>query len=197
MSEKTSAAPDHRRAIAERNVESILDAAERLLEHGEQATISAVAAEAGLSRVTVYAHFPAREDLLKAVAERAVRLAAVDLAAARLDEGSATEALDRVVTLSWQVLDRRQAMARATAELLSADDRQHLHEALLAEMRRLVERGRAQGIFRADLPTEWLVVSFYALLHAAGDKVRAGRLAAGAAPDVLRTTLRDLFLKRS
>ena len=64
---------DHRRAVAERNVEAILDAAERLLERRLQATISAVAAEAQLSRVTVYAHFPTREQLLEAVAERAVR----------------------------------------------------------------------------------------------------------------------------
>jgi TetR/AcrR family transcriptional repressor of mexCD-oprJ operon len=195
MPEKPDAATDHRRAIAERNVASILDAAERLLERGVQATISAVAAEAGLSRVTVYAHFPTREDLLKAVTERAVRLAVGDLETARLDEGSAAEALDRVVTLSWRVLDRRQAMARATAEQLSADDRQRLHGALLAEMRRLVERGRAQGDFRADLPAEWLVASFYALLHATSDEVRAGRLEATDAPEVLRTTLRDLFLR--
>lgn len=196
MPEKPDPTTDYRRAIAERNVAAILDAAERLLERGGQATISAVAAEAGLSRVTVYAHFPAREDLLKAVAERAVRLATVEVKAARLDEGSAAEALDRVVTLSWRVLDRRQAMARATAEQLSADDRQRLHGALLAEMRRLVERGRTQGVFRTDLPAEWLVASFYALLHATSDEVRAGRLEATNAPEVLRVTLRDLFLKR-
>lgn len=196
MPEKPDPTTNYRRAIAERNVAAILDAAERLLERGGQATISAVAAEAGLSRVTVYAHFPAREDLLKAVAERAVRLATVEVKAARLDEGSAAEALDRVVTLSWRVLDRRQAMARATAEQLSADDRQRLHGALLAEMRRLVERGRTQGVFRTDLPAEWLVASFYALLHATSDEVRAGRLEATNAPEVLRVTLRDLFLKR-
>lgn len=48
---------NHNRAVAERNLESILDAAERLVERGIQATISAVAAEAGLSGVTVYATF--------------------------------------------------------------------------------------------------------------------------------------------
>jgi hypothetical protein len=41
------------------------------------------------------------------------------------------------------------------------------------------------------------VVGFYALLHAAGDEVRAGRLEAADAPEVLRVTLCDLFLKRS
>src|SRR5260370_40212536 len=132
MSKMVSPFKDHRRAIADQNIEATLDAAERLLERGGQATISAVAAEAGLSRVTVYAHFPPREDLLKAVAERAIRLAIVETEAARLDEGSAAEALDRVVALSWRVLDRHQGMARATGEQLSWDDRRRLHETFLA-----------------------------------------------------------------
>ena len=48
---------DHRRATAERNVEAILDAAESLLGDGEATSIAAVAGRAGVSRVTVYAHF--------------------------------------------------------------------------------------------------------------------------------------------
>jgi len=51
-------AADYQRAIAERNVGAILDAAEELLEERAAASISAVAARAGVSRVTVYAHFP-------------------------------------------------------------------------------------------------------------------------------------------
>ena len=195
MSETHDPSRDHRRSIADRNIEAILDGAERLLERGGQATISAVAAEAGLSRVTVYAHFPTREDLLKAVAERAVRLATVEIQMTWLDEGSAADALDRLVAESWRVLDRHQAMAQATAEQLSADDRRDLHGTFLGGIRRLVDRGREQGCFRSDLPPEWLVASFYALIHAASDEVRAGRLEPSAASEVLRATLRDLFLK--
>jgi AcrR family transcriptional regulator len=88
---------DHRRATAERNVAAILDAAEALLARGAAASTSAVAAEAGVSRVTVYAHFPTRESLLEAVVERAVRHATETLAAARLGEGSAIAALERLV----------------------------------------------------------------------------------------------------
>lgn len=121
---------DHRRATAERNVEAILDAAAALLERGSQASIMAVATEAGVSRVTVYAHF-------------------------------------------------------AT------------HEAATRPIRELVERGRSEGAFRTDLPAEWLVTSCFALLHACGDEVRAGRLAAEEAPHVLTATVRDVFAGRS
>jgi AcrR family transcriptional regulator len=196
MAEMVGVSKDHRRVIADRNVEAILDAAERLLERGAQATIAAVAAEAGLSRVTVYAHFPTREHLLKAVAERAVRASTVDIATTiGLDKGPAIDALDRLVTESWRVLDRHKALAQATAEQLSSDERRELHETFVSGIRQLVERGRQQGSFRSDLPAAWLVASFYALIHAANDEVRAGRLEPAAASEVLRATLRDLFLR--
>lgn len=185
---------DHRRAVAERNVEAILDAAERLLERHVPATISAVASESGVSRVTVYAHFPTREQLLEAVAERALRATVIVIEAARLDEGTAAEALDRALEVAWQRLSRYDAIAQATGEQLSSDARRRLHDTAMARVRRLAERGREQGEFRTDVPAEWLVASFYALIHAASDEVRASRLDASAAPRVLRATMRDVFL---
>jgi TetR/AcrR family transcriptional regulator, mexCD-oprJ operon repressor len=187
---------DHRRAVAERNLEAILAAAERLLERRAPATISAVAAEAGLSRVTVYAHFPTRELLLEAVAERALRMTAAAADEARVLEGPADEALDRLAIFSLHGLERHAALVEATGEQLSADARRRLHEDGLAGVRRLLERGREEGSIRRDLPVEWLLACFYVLVHGAADEVRAGRLAQAAVPEVLRTSFRDLFLCR-
>lgn len=186
--------PDHRRAIAERNIESILDAVERLLERRSQTSIAAVAAEAGISRVTVYAHFSTREQLLEAALDRAVRRAAVAMEAAELDVGSPIEALDRLAVLTWQVLERFSAMAGATAEGLSSERRRQLHEPVFVPVWRLVERGQREAAFRVDVPTEWLVACAYALVHAAADEVRAGRLDAASAPRVLSISLHDLFV---
>jgi AcrR family transcriptional regulator len=188
--------PDHRRATAERNIESILDAVERLLARGSQASIAATAAEAGVSRVTVYAHFSTRELLLEAALDRAVRMAAVAMEAADLDVGSPIEALDRLVAVAWEVLERFSAMARATAEDLSSERRRQLHEPGVAPVLRLIERGRREGWFRTDVPTEWLLACSYALVHAAADEVRAARLDAAAAPRVLSVSMRDLFVSQ-
>jgi AcrR family transcriptional regulator len=186
---------DHRRATAERNTASILDAVERLLERGSQASIAATAAEAGVSRVTVYAHFSTREQLLAAALDRAVRMAAVAMEAADLDVGSPIEALDRLVAVAWEVLERFSAMAGATAEDLSSERRRQLHEPGVAPVLRLIERGRREGSFRTDVPAEWLLACSYALVHAAADEVRAARLVAASAPRVLSVSLRDLFVK--
>ena len=74
--EVTAGATDRRRAIADRNVHAILDAAEELLRNHAPVTIAAVASQSGVSRVTVYAHFATGEALLEAVVERAVGHAA-------------------------------------------------------------------------------------------------------------------------
>jgi AcrR family transcriptional regulator len=181
---------DHRRATAERNVEAILDAAERLLARGAATSIVAVAAEAGVSRVTVYGHFPAREDILEAVVERATRGAVAALDAAEPERGPAGEALDRLMTASWSALTRHLSAGRAAAEQLSPDAMRRAHEPILGRVRALVERGREAGDFRVDVPAEWQVATMLALSHAAADEVRAGRMDADAAGAALRVTLR-------
>lgn len=43
------------------------------------------------------------------------------------------------------------------------------HEPIRAHIGRLVERGRMDGSFNRDLPGEWLLAVFFALLHAAAE----------------------------
>jgi TetR/AcrR family transcriptional regulator, mexCD-oprJ operon repressor len=190
MAETTT---DRRRATAERNVETILDATEALLAGGAVPSTVAVAAEAGLSRPTVYAHFPTREALLEAVVERAIRRATDALATVKLGEGTPLDALDRLVAAAWSELDRHRAVAGVVTEHLSVPSLRHAHEALHAPIAALVARGQADGTFRDDLPRDWLVASYFALMHACGDEVRAGHLAADQAVPTLQATLRGLF----
>lgn len=186
---------DHRRALAERNLAAILDAAEHLLERGAPVTVSAVAADSGLSRVTVYAHFPNRKLLLEALVERNIHAAAAELDEAGVDSAPPADALDYLVARGWRALDRHRAVALAAAEQLRGHRLHDLHGPALDAVRRLVDRGREEGCFRTDLPAAWLVACIYGLFHTAAHEVRAGRLEAAAVPDMLRTTLRALFLR--
>ena len=185
---------DHRRATAERNVEAILDAAESLLADGEATSIAAVAGRAGVSRVTVYAHFASREAILQAVVVRAVQRAAAAFDAAAAGAPTATEALERALAESWRTLGRHTSIAQAAAAQLSTDTLRETHESAHGHVRALVERGRADGEFRTDVPVEWLVSVFHALLHSAGDDVRADRLGEDEAHHALLTTIRAAFL---
>jgi TetR/AcrR family transcriptional regulator, mexCD-oprJ operon repressor len=184
---------DHRRATAERNVEKILDAAAALLARGAAATTTAVAIEAGVSRPTVYAHFPTREALVEAVAERAVRRATAALGDAHLDDGSPLEALDRMIAVAWDHLDSSGAIARAAGHQLPSEAMARAHTALRGPIGALLRRGQQDGVFRTDLPEPWLISSYFALMHACGDEVRAGTLDAADAVAVLQPTLRAVF----
>jgi len=187
------AAADRRRAIADRNVQAILDAAEELLRNHAPVTIAAVASQAGVSRVTVYAHFATGEALLEAVVERAVGHAAAALAAAAPESGPPLEALARLVTVGWRELGGNAAMAEAAAARLSADAMTRSHYAAQRQVAELVARGRRDGTFRTDVPDSWLVTCCFALFHSCADEVRAGRLDPADAERVLTTTLTALF----
>ena len=62
----TTASPEARpklRADARRNIQLILDAAEACLTRDADASMSDIATEAGLGRVTIYGHFASRQVL--------------------------------------------------------------------------------------------------------------------------------------
>jgi TetR/AcrR family transcriptional repressor of mexCD-oprJ operon len=186
-------ATDHRRRIADRNVAAILDAAETLLERRAAVSIAAVAAAAGVSRVTVYAHFATWQALLEAVVERAAHRTTDALEAADPDHGPPLEALERVVAAGWRELARNTAIAQASAEQLSPAALARTHHPIHQRLGRLVERGRADGSFRTDLPAAWLLTSALALAHASAQEVRAGRIDEATALHLLTVTIRDLF----
>jgi AcrR family transcriptional regulator len=188
---------DHRRAKAERNVEAILDAAERLLRQRSQASIAAVAKEAGVSRVTVYAHFPTREELIEAVVARVTRAAHESIEDARPAEGDPVEALDRVITVAWDELERQEAIRQAAAEALSSEAVWRAHQNAAGTVQKLIERGRRAGAFRKDLPVQWLLASCFSLLHTAADEVREGRIKPDAAMTAVKTSLIELFTGRT
>ena len=183
----------YQREVAQRNADAILDAAEELLRTQGYANISAVAAQAGVSRVTVYAHYPTWEALLEAAVERAVRRTMAALHSVRPDEGPPVEVLDRMLAAAWEHLARYQAMAAAVAELLSPEAVTRTHQGAHQTIGALVERGRADGSFRTDLPTGWLVTACIALIHACSDQVRAGQIEERDAARILTTSVRDLF----
>jgi AcrR family transcriptional regulator len=184
---------DSRRATAERNAESILDATQHLLEEGRDASISAVASEAGVSRVTVYAHFEDRRHLLESLAERAVKRAVAALESAEPERGDPREALDRVVVTSWEHLASNEAIARASAAQLSPEAMRRAHESVRGVLTDLIKRGRRADAFRSDLPVDWLVTSALALIHAAADEARSGTVRGATALDRLKLTVGDLL----
>jgi AcrR family transcriptional regulator len=183
-------ATDHRQATAQRNVEAILDACEALAARGAALTIAALAAEAGVSRVTVYAHFDSVAAVVAALSRRSVERVVTALGEVDLSAGSGLDALGRMVEAAWEAVGELDGLSRATGALLSPEVRRAAHDDVFHLVDGLVERGRADGSIRADVPAGWQSSIVYALIHTAVDDVNQGRLDAEAAHGALGVTLR-------
>jgi TetR/AcrR family transcriptional regulator, mexCD-oprJ operon repressor len=186
-------AVDHRRAIAERNAAAILDATERLLAQNTALSMVAIAAEASVSRPTLYAHFKSISDIVEAAVERSVNASVAAFEAARPDAGPAEAALPRMVAASWGQLARFDALARGAAEHLTPGARHRTHEAMMTPLHALIERGQHDGAFRTDLPADWLVTMFFTLMHGADEHARTHDMPRDGALEMLTRTMSELF----
>jgi len=153
-----------RPALQERVAAAILEAAARVLSsRGEQASMSDVAAAAGVARATVYRYFPSRQALLDELGEAALREAGARLASARVDQLPTEEGVERAVRALVEAGDGFVVLARE--RIRPAPDQ--FEESLAAPLRRLFERGQSTGEIRRDVPSSWLTESLFGLVVSA------------------------------
>ncbi|MFD9190724.1 TetR/AcrR family transcriptional regulator [Streptomyces phaeochromogenes] len=184
-----------RRADAERSIGSIVAAGLECFREDPNASMTSVARAAGVSRVTLYAHFPSREELFEAVLAYSVSEADKALEAQELDSGPADESMVRLVRSCWRILAQHSFLVTASEGLVGEPRRRRQHRKVLDRVDRLIARGQEEGDFRTDLPRPWLVTVFYSLLHAAAGETGARRLKAGEAASTLERTLLAVLKK--
>jgi TetR/AcrR family transcriptional regulator, mexCD-oprJ operon repressor len=188
MPPTTTSDRPRRRADAERSIARIEDAALDALAADPDTSMAEIARRAGVVRATIYVHFPTRESLIAAVTERALSEATQAMAAAEPERGDAADALARVVAAAWRTLGRFHALVAINTQLPQAELRRR-HSAVLALLEPLIERGRRDGTFRADVPAGWHLSMALALVHAASAEVRAGRVRASDAEAAVIATV--------
>jgi TetR/AcrR family transcriptional regulator, mexCD-oprJ operon repressor len=178
-----------KRADAERNIAAIITAATECFARDPDASMTDIAKAAGLGRVTLYAHFPSREQLLRTVLAETITESTGIIEAASPDEGPPAEAFARMIRSCWPLLSRFGSLHAAAQRALPADEVRRRHDQPMAHVERIIARGQAEGAFRTDLPVHWLVTTVYTLLHAAADEAAAGRLATESVGEILEKTL--------
>lgn len=164
-----------RRADAQRNIAAIIEAAVDALSRNPEASVSEIAKAAGVGRVTLYGHFPNRNDLVEAALARAIEeghaaLDAVDLT------GDPRKALTRLIDSSWLLVNRSRSLLLAAQGVLPPSRIRTLHAGPMERVEGLVGRGQDEGVFRTDLSTPWLVGVMHSVMHSAADEINAGRL---------------------
>jgi AcrR family transcriptional regulator len=173
----TTSPPKRRRADAERNIVSIVNAALEALASDPDVSMAEIARRAGVVRATIYMHFPTRESLLDAVMEHAVAQVAEATAQAEPERGAPEEALARVLDATWHKLSDFHALLAINTGRLSAQELHRRHQPVMTLFVPLIERGQKKGVFRKDLPVSWHLAMIRAIAHAASAEVRSGRIA--------------------
>ena len=189
---KIATRPPAKRADAQRNIVAILDAAAIRLSRDPDASVGEIAQAAGVGRVTLYGHFSSRAELVDAAVARAIEegdevLQAVDLT------GDPRDALVRLIEHSWMLMVQIGSLTTAAAAVLSPERMLELHRRPASRVEGLLERGRADGVFRVDLPTSWLAGTLHRVMHGAADEIAAGRLDAGEAAGAIAATVLAAF----
>jgi AcrR family transcriptional regulator len=162
------------RSDARQSIAAVLDAAIQTLASRPDASMDEIARAAGVSRQTVYSHFPSRDILIDAVIQQASAEFTSLLDGLDVDQAPPAQALTRLLDAGWQVAARYPFLWLQPAVDSTKDaDR---HAPVLDRMLDIVRRGQASGDFDASIPAHWLLSASLALGRATEDEVKAGRM---------------------
>lgn len=153
----------------------VLRTAAALLTRKSTATMDEVAKAAGISRATLHRQFAGRDALVRALEALGIAECEAALDAARPDEGTASDAVRRLVReiepaaalLAFLYSENQLFEGEQNAGWTRIDDR----------IAALFRRGQAAGEFRIDLTPTWLTEALYGLLASAAWAVSEGRVA--------------------
>ncbi|CAM5573645.1 TetR family transcriptional regulator [Streptomyces spiroverticillatus] len=153
----------------------VLRSAAALLTRKATATMDEVAKAAGIGRATLHRHFAGRDALIKALEDLGIRELDAALDKAALDEGTATDALRRLIAGSEPVAG---LFAFLITENQLFEGEQHQGwDRIDARIAALFRRGQESGEFRIDLGPAWLTDALYGLVTSAAWSIQDGRTA--------------------
>jgi TetR/AcrR family transcriptional regulator, mexCD-oprJ operon repressor len=172
-----AARPYGRRADAERNRERVMDHAARLLCDDPAIGMVEIASASGIGRATLYRHFPSRENLIEAIIDRALAEAEKAIEDSRLEEGTAAEALLRLVAALIEIGDRYRFLVIQRTEATTEEQwRVQQDERFGAAVNALFKRGQDSGEFSLLLAPSWMATIVGGLIVTVVHEVVIGNL---------------------
>jgi len=169
------------RADAQRNRQSLMDAAlKAFAEHGTEASLEAIARDAGVGIGTLYRHFPTREALVVAAYRHDVERLC-EAADQLLETLPADTALREWLTRFSEYITTKRGMSDVLRSVLT--DPQPFHAALnvreriLSAVTTLLERGVAVRLLRDDVEAEVVLLAMIGVWYVSAEPTTPRQLA--------------------
>lgn len=140
--------------VRSRTRRAILDAAIQVLGQNSAASLGDIAQAADVGRTTLHRYFPSRTELLQALSIDALEQIQAATDRARMDEGTAASALERLCQEYFD-LGELLMLVFNTPEITKCEgwyDESETDRKVLA----LVTRGQAEGSIDPGLPAPWI-----------------------------------------
>ncbi|MET8562788.1 helix-turn-helix domain-containing protein [Streptomyces flaveolus] len=173
----------------------VLRSAAALLTRKSTATMDEVAKAAGISRATLHRHFAGRDALVRALEQLGIAECEGALDRARPEEGSAAEAVRRLVR-EIQPAAGLLAFLYGESPLWEGDRQNEGWQRLDARIGALFQRGQRDGEFRIDLSPVWLTEALYGLIASCAWATLDGRVASRDFPTMISELLLGGALRR-
>jgi len=166
---------DRPSAAFDRTSRAILDAAAVTLAREPGVSLGRIAEAAGVGRTTLHRHFPDRAALVRALARDADEQTVRAIARSDLDDGSAIDALGRLIYELLLLGDRFSFLLREPH--LTDDPEVRRAEARTTRtVAEVIRRGQAEGHLRRDLGPAWIAEAAGMLIYAAWIAIEGGSL---------------------
>ena len=170
-------------------LDAIIEAAFQVYNERPAASLGEIAERAGVGRATLHRYFPGRDELMRALALRAIE----ELDNAVTDATAVAQSYEEAFRLSMHAVvplaNRQWFLAN---EALEADvEVVAAYEASQAELRKDIQAAQAEGLFAADLPVLWIEEAIENLTYAAWSMVRNGEATPKQAADLAWRTLKN------
>ncbi|NUT02769.1 MAG: TetR/AcrR family transcriptional regulator [Hamadaea sp.] len=171
------------RADAERSVQAILEAAERVLKDDPAATLEQIAEAAGVARTTVHRRFASRDALVAALAESAWRQIAGAVEGARPATAPPLVALHQATA---NILAIKSGWTFALGQPAATEEIARLQDAVFTACDQVFRRAQQAGVIREGIDLAWARQVYLALI----DETVHGP-AGGGDPDAAATRILD------
>lgn len=175
--------------LLERRTDELLAAATEVLVAEPGASLSKVALAAGVSRTTLHARFPTRNDLLREVARRAMDVCERTVHEVMLLEGERDGGLERLVAALIPIGPQLSFLWR-NPSFDHDDELGGQWNAVEEELAAVIHRVHQSGAIPSGRPVWWDLFSLLALVYVAAENIYLGRLASLDAPRLVLATLR-------